>query len=122
MVTRFLSKSLFAAAAVAASAFSVSPAVAAVEGLTRSTTVSYADLDLGTHEGRETLNDRLVRASRYVCGSTRGVSLRTHMNILNCREDALSNARRAMVTVIARAETGEQVAAGENASVAVGGR
>lgn len=121
MFARFAQKSLFAAAALAAAAVTVSPAFAGVSGTIRTTTVSYADLDLRTDAGVSALNDRIRRAATQVCGRAAPMSLVDFADMMECRSDAVANARRASVTLIAQANSDERLAA-RDGSIAIRGR
>ena len=64
------------------------------EGL-RTTTVSYADLDLVSTEGRATLEHRVSKAAREVCGSSNfreAGSLRRATENKSCYESAVARA------------------------------
>ena len=64
------------------------------EGL-RTTTVSYTDLDLVSTEGRATLEHRISRAAREVCGSSNfreAGSLRQATENKSCYESAIARA------------------------------
>ncbi|MBT4518428.1 MAG: UrcA family protein [Halieaceae bacterium] len=59
--------------------------------------VSYADLDLSTAESRETLQTRVMRAARKVCGSTSyrvNGSLRQAADNRSCYNNAVADAMR----------------------------
>jgi UrcA family protein len=101
------SVSILMAAAVFAVAASVSVAASAgnysetrvttsAEGL-RTTTVSYADLDLNSVTARETLQHRLSRAALKVCGSpyraTAGSLAQAAQN-RSCSDNAVAEAMR----------------------------
>lgn len=122
MSPRFLSKSLFAVAALAASAAVVSPALAGVTGHVRTAIVSYADLDLTTEAGVDTLNGRIRRAAADVCGAPMPMSLLDFADMKACRAEAVASARRAAVTVIAAANSDDRLAANDDGFIAVGGR
>lgn len=121
MFARFMKASLFVAAASAASAAVISPAVAAPNLIVRTAMVSYADLDLGTEAGVATLDTRIRTAVRDVCGSVTSPGLRANAEVRECRKDALASARRATVEVLAQVNSGERLAQSEGA-IAVGGR
>lgn len=107
MFARYATKALFATAAVAATlVFVVSPASAE----TRTRAVSYADLDLQSDAGVNRLNRRIKSAARYVCGpiGSREYSLTKY--VMDCRADAIANANRAVVTVLATAKSGDRLA------------
>lgn len=107
MFARYASKALFASAAVAATlVFVVAPASAE----TRTRTVSYADLDLRSDAGVDTLNRRVKTAARIVCGTAAAPGYAEMRDMLQCRERAISSANRAVVTVLAAVESGDQVA------------
>ena len=56
-----------------------------------STTVSYADLDVGTAGGRATLAQRVANAAGAVCGVESGTTdLATHVAARTCRAKAIA--------------------------------
>ena len=58
-----------------------------------SVTVSYADLDLASAAGAQTLYARLSSAARQVCGAEpRNVELRQHASFRSCYHQALDEA------------------------------
>ena len=78
------------------------------EGL-RTTTVSYADLDLTDPKGKEVLNFRLRRAARDVCGSPdirEAGSIRQAHENKTCFHHAVANAEQqasaSQVVVVSR--------------------
>lgn len=64
-----------------------------VEGGVPTTTVSYADLDLGSDAGRRTLEGRVARAASRLCTEQRRKSLDEELNERRCMSAALSKAR-----------------------------
>ncbi|MDE1468106.1 UrcA family protein [Aurantiacibacter sp. D1-12] len=85
------------ALAVATSGIVLSPAIAEAQDQGRTTSVSYADLDLSTDEGVETLNFRIERAARQICGfnehetGTRIRSQETRQCVTEARERVEDN-------------------------------
>ena len=67
--------------AVALAILSAAPVVA--EAPTRA--VSYADLDLSSAAGRDTLDRRIGAAIRRVCGSAYPIDLRSTQEVRDCR-------------------------------------
>ena len=121
MFSSSATKALFVTAAVAASGGVATPAMAEVEGEYRTTTVSYADLDLASEAGVARLNSRIKFAARQVCGIA-NLDLRAAPEISRCREAAIEHATRATVTVIAAARRGEPYASANGGRVAVSSR
>ena len=80
-------KTLLIPIALAAIADSV-PASARQEADTRSTTVSYADLDLGSARGQAALERRIQYAINNVCNDTGRRSLDAQAQNEACRNDA----------------------------------
>lgn len=58
----------------------------------RSQIVSYADLDLGSENGRATLNRRLHIAVRAVCGSASTSDLAASARMRTCRKTLMRRA------------------------------
>jgi len=80
-------KTLLIPIALVATAASV-PASARQEADTRSTTVSYADLDLGSARGQAALERRIQYAINNVCNDTGRHSLDAQAQNEACRNDA----------------------------------
>ena len=115
-----------ALAAVTASAIMFSAAVQAspvktfetTDGRTmRSVEVKFVDLDLTTPAGAATLETRLKRASRQVCGTSVRAPLREQLDHNACLDQTLASGARAMVTLVARAEAGDNFKPGERIAV-----
>ncbi|PXW76387.1 UrcA family protein [Blastomonas natatoria] len=85
--------------------------------LVRSVEVPFVDLDLTTPEGTETLKVRLRSATHQVCGSLPRGPLREQTDYKNCVRETTVSGQRAMVTLIARAEAGENFKPGERIAV-----
>lgn len=98
-----------------ASAFAGTPGATS-----RSVEVPYGDLDLTDEAGVETLQSRVRGAARAVCASAPRSSLRDNIDYQNCFAEAMQSGSRAVVTLVARAESGETLAAGPSASIAIG--
>ncbi len=118
MKNSILSKGLFAAAAIAVTATGFSASASAQNRITRSVEVSYADLDLTSADGQETLDGRIKGAVRQVCGGYDSKSLKDMADHKGCVQEAKMSAKRAKVSLIAKAEAGTL---GKGAMV-VGGR
>lgn len=93
--------SLFIAAAAAAAL--PAAAVAQPIGQTRTVSVSYDDLDLGTEAGRKTLHSRIDGAVDRVCGYRSSSSLMEMTIYRNCRRQATGDSLAQARQVIARA-------------------
>lgn len=117
MRNSILSKGLCAAAAIAVTVTGFSASASAQSRITRTAEVSYADLDLTSADGQRTLDGRIKGAVRKVCGSYDSKSLREAADHGNCMQEAKMSAKRAKVSLIARAEAGT-LGAG---SVVIGG-
>ncbi|MEO0441266.1 MAG: UrcA family protein [Pseudomonadota bacterium] len=109
MLKAVFTKGLVAAAAVAVSATGLSATASAQERIVRTAVVHYDDLDLASAEGRETLEGRLKGAVRKVCGSYRRGTLDETLDHQTCMAEAKSSAKRAQVTIMAAAASGEPV-------------
>lgn len=80
------------ALAVAAFALVGSAAQAAPEMTTREITVRFADLNLETQAGIETLYSRLNGAARTVCGTADRGDLNANDQVKECRRSAIDAA------------------------------
>ena len=83
----------------------------------RSVEVKFADLDLTSQQGAATLETRLRAASREVCGASSRAPLREQIAHRACVDETLASGKRAMVTLVARAEAGDNFKPGERISV-----
>src|SRR5688500_3281570 len=63
--------------------------------------VQTADLDLGSDAGRRTLDLRLARAAREVCGTASDVDVVGKNDVRKCRDETLAKARQRSDSVIA---------------------
>ncbi len=106
MRNSILSKGLCAAAAIAVTVTGFSASASAQGRTTKSVEVSYADLDLTSADGQQTLDGRIKGAVRQVCGSYNSKSLRDMADHSGCVKEAKFSAKRAKVSLIARAEAG----------------
>jgi UrcA family protein len=101
-----LTAALITTAAIkAAPAFAESPAPATNVSLVRT-----ADLDLGSEAGRNTLDSRLVRAVRDVCGTASDADLEGQNAVRACREQTLAQARGRGALLVAAVSSGETLA------------
>jgi len=71
-------------------------------------TVSYADLNLATADGRATLDRRIAGAARGICGNFHPIDLRMAALVQDCRADAIASAR--IPTVVALNDTARSIA------------
>lgn len=85
--------------------------------IVRSVEVPFVDLDLTTDQGVATLESRLKFASRQVCGTGERAPLRQMLDHRACVEQTMTSGKRAMVTLIARAEAGDNFKPGERIAV-----
>ncbi|WP_338244473.1 UrcA family protein [Aurantiacibacter hainanensis] len=95
------------AAALTAGALMAAPAYAAnIEG--HSVQVRYADLDLSTKEGQETLERRLDRAAQEVCGIDRRTSAQAlpTSESRSCYRETIKNFEREIAVRTAEQQRG----------------
>jgi UrcA family protein len=90
----FLRSSTLALLAGLATTIDTAPVSAALpEYTTNSVKVSFADLDLSTNAGAETLYKRIQLAANQVCGSYRDRrSMKFYQDWKTCRSQAIENA------------------------------
>ncbi len=96
------------AAAIAACALTVTPAIAAADEQDRTASVSYSDLDLSTEEGLATLEQRIDRAARQVCELDRtqtGTRIRDR-DARNCYNEAKRSFEERFASLIREARLG----------------
>lgn len=60
--------------------------------IVRTTTVAFNDLDLTTDTGAATLEKRIKRATKQVCGTVDGGDLAAWVDMQNCRSKAMASA------------------------------
>ncbi len=103
---------LCAALAVAtpAMAHAGSDPTTTVEGSLPTEEVHYADLDLGTPQGRAQLDTRIETAVDHVCGSADIRDLPAYADMRACRNQSTQQAFAARDTVLAARDHGGQVA------------
>lgn len=106
MKNSILSKGLCAVAAIAVTVTGFSASASAQSRTTKSVEISYSDLDLTSADGQQTLDGRIKGAVRKVCGAYDSKNLRDTVDHGNCVEEAKFSAKRAKVSLIARAEAG----------------
>lgn len=85
--------------------------------IVRSVEVPFVDLDLASAEGVAALESRLKVASQQVCGITERVPLQQQMDHQACIAETMASSKRAIVTLVARAEAGDRFKAGERIAV-----
>jgi UrcA family protein len=74
--------------------------------------VSFADLNLGSQWGQDTLRGRIRHAASNVCGATPTYRpVRENMFIRSCYNGAVADGYRQMATVVAGANGAAQLAA-----------
>jgi UrcA family protein len=97
--------SLFALA-IAASAATITPTVAA-EPETVTSVVRTADLDLSSRDGQQELDKRIAVAAREVCGTASDVDLEGKNAVRQCRAETIAQAesRREQLLAASRAGT-----------------
>lgn len=106
MKNSILTKGFFVAAAMAVTATGFSASASAQGRTTKSVEVSYAGLDLTSADGRATLDGRIRGAVRQVCGSYDRRDLYEMTDHRSCMQEANFSAKRAKVSLIAKAEAG----------------
>lgn len=101
-MTRYIEPLAAAAATCAAfsSAFAAVPAGDDVE--VRRYAVRYADLDLATTAGRQTLDRRISAAVERVCGSAEMRDLAAMAAVRQCRHAALKGAQPQLAQIMGR--------------------
>lgn len=72
--------------------------------------VSYADLDLGSEEGRQTLDHRLDGAVRSVCGASDFHDIKETRDMVRCRNAARKDADAVREVALARFKASAKVA------------
>lgn len=107
---RLFAKALLASTLAAGATFAVAPVHAESTGV-RSVAVRYADLDLKSQAGKDTLQRRIAFAAGTVCGPADTLSYHSRQSVASCEARAIANAGRATVDVIAAAESTLRVAA-----------
>lgn len=95
-----MNKEIITAVLLSVSAYQFTPA-AAQEDL-RTQAVSYRDLDLNSTIGQNTLDARVRRAARVVCGDD-DRDLGVTMTNRKCRQAAMTRARPQMMLAMAKA-------------------
>lgn len=85
--------------------------------IVRSVEVPFVDLDLTSAHGAATLESRLKTASRQVCGAAEAATLRERIEHRNCVDETMASGKRALVTLVARAEAGDRFKPGERIAV-----
>lgn len=88
-------------ASLAAAALAV-PALAQNETPVRTATVSYADLDLASQEGVETLHSRVRRAVRDVCDFNDAYQTRRFYEANRCAHRAMKGAQPQVHTAVSQ--------------------
>lgn len=98
-------KPILAAAAVIAASTLVGPTVSQA-ATTNSYRISYADLNLASDHGRQSLQRRIAFGARVVCEieDSRELALAAATNV--CRSDAVESARPAYEAAVASARRG----------------
>lgn len=102
-----------ASALITAGAIKAAPAFAqapAGEAETHVSLVRTVDLDLGTAAGQRTLQQRLARAAREVCGTASEADLEGRNAVRNCREEAITRASSQREALHSAAKRGEVIA------------
>lgn len=111
MFTHAVSKAILASAAAGFATFMLTPAAHAEIGAPRTMLVHYDDLNLASASGKARLQNRISYAASVVCGPADELSQSSLKDVGACEARAISNAARAMVTVVASREGTIRVAA-----------
>jgi UrcA family protein len=114
-----MSKAIPVAAALAAAAALVVPTVSRATE-TNSVRVSYADLNLASQPGQQSLQRRIVFAARTVCEIEDSRQLPIALATNACRSDAIAGAQPGYEAAVASARHGT-VIVGEGAALIVSG-
>ena len=112
-------KAIPVAAAIAAAAALVVPTVGRAAE-TNSVRVSYADLNLASHSGQQSLQRRITFAARIVCDLEDSRQLPVALATNVCRNDAVASTLPAYEAAVASARHGA-VIVGEGAALIVTG-
>ncbi|MEA3389000.1 UrcA family protein [Sphingobium sp. CCH11-B1] len=110
-------KSILAGAALAA-ALSTSAIAQPSDTAGLSREVHFGGLDLSHQQGLATLNARIARAAREVCGGQSHGDLRQMQAQRNCYRTALESTRPQVELAVAKARTGQRYA-GDPAVIAI---
>lgn len=105
---KFNQQAFALAAALAVSGMAMTPAIASAAEQERTATVAYTDLDLSTEEGIATLDERIDRAARQVCGLDRtntGTRIRSR-DARDCYDQAKRSIEERFASVIREARLG----------------
>lgn len=105
-----MNKTMAIAASLIATAtlFAVTPGVASASTESSAIAVRYADLDLSTVDGQRTLDRRIARAARTVCGmdlQQTGTRM-TPPETVSCYRQALSDVRQRVAAAIENGRKG----------------
>lgn len=107
---RLFAKALLASTLAAGATLAFAPAHAELN-TPRSVAVRYADLDLKSDAGKARLHKRVAYAAERVCATPDTGSFYSRQSTEDCQQRAIAGAGRAMVQVLASAETTFRVAA-----------
>lgn len=114
-----MSKAIPVAAAIAAAAALVVPTVSRAAE-TNSVRVSYADLNLASHVGQQSLQRRITFAARIVCELEDSRQLPLVLAANACRSDAIASAEPAYEAAVASARQGTVIVGGGAALIVSG--
>ncbi len=114
-----MNKAILMSALFAVSLVSLPPAFASDE-IVSTRNVRYGDLDLGTEGGKKTLEQRIRRAAKAVCGGETGRSdWQTFSANQKCRQIAIANSRPQVM--LAMAKSARRVAMNDRPGVTLAG-
>ncbi len=94
--------------ALAAAALAAAPA-AAQEANAAHSLVAYGDLNIGSANGRATLDRRIRAAARMVCGVEQAPGLAESIALKTCRASAISAANADLEQVLASRGSGSAI-------------
>ena len=106
-------KIILASALITAGAIKAGPALAETPSANLATRISYvstADLDLSSQAGQHTLDVRIARAAREVCGKASDADLVDQNKARECRQDVIARASGERDALLAAASRGATIA------------
>jgi UrcA family protein len=100
-----MNKAAFASIVAIVTLINTAPASAA-QSVSRSVSIVYDDLDLGNQSDLDTLDARLKKAVKEVCGNADNRRLDDVADMNRCRDAALASAARQRTIALARSNGG----------------
>lgn len=103
-------KIILASALITAGGIKAAPALAQPAPVTTNVSVvQTADLDLASQDGQRSLQQRLNRAAREVCGTASDADLVGQNKVRDCRHDVLARASGERDALLAAAKSGPTI-------------